>query len=73
MVIDLKCEQSDDLAEGCQIATKLGNEFHSQFTPGETADAIANQVKGQSEQLAACSYCTAELKKNLTIVTRLLR
>jgi hypothetical protein len=44
VVINLECEQSNDLAEACQIATKLGNEFHSEFTPGETADVMVNRV-----------------------------
>jgi hypothetical protein len=44
VVINLKCEQRDDLAEGCQISTKLGNEFHSSSTPGETADVMVNKM-----------------------------
>ena len=44
MVIDLHCDQSNDLAEGCQITTKLGNEFHNEVTPGATADVMINQL-----------------------------
>jgi hypothetical protein len=44
VVINLKCEQSDDLAEGCQIVTKLGNEIHFDPTPPETADALVSRL-----------------------------
>ena len=44
VVINLQCEQSNDLAEACQIATELGNEFHNELTPGETPDVMVSQL-----------------------------
>ena len=41
MVINLQCEQSNDLAEACQIATKLGNEFHNELRPGDAVSQVA--------------------------------
>jgi hypothetical protein len=35
VVINLQCEQSNDLAEACQIATKMGNEFHKNGVVGK--------------------------------------
>jgi S1-C subfamily serine protease len=52
VVINLKCEQSDDLAEGCQIATKLGNEFSNEWTPGETADVMERFAEWERAKLA---------------------
>jgi tetratricopeptide (TPR) repeat protein len=44
LVIDFKCEQSHDLDEGCQIATKLGNEFHSELRPPENGMSFVDQA-----------------------------
>lgn len=46
LIIGLQCEQSNDLAEGCQIVTKLGDNAHWEFIPEETPDAL---VRGLAE------------------------
>jgi tetratricopeptide (TPR) repeat protein len=46
LVIGLQCEKSNDLAEGCQIATKLGDNAHWEYAPGGTPDAL---VRGLAE------------------------
>jgi tetratricopeptide (TPR) repeat protein len=42
LIIGLQCEQSNDLAEDCQIATKLGDKAHWEFIPEETPDALVS-------------------------------
>jgi hypothetical protein len=44
LVIDLECIPKDNLAEGREIATKLGNKAHWGYTPEETPDAIVGGV-----------------------------
>jgi hypothetical protein len=44
VVINLHCDESNDLAEGCQITTKLGNAFNSKLAPADTADLTVNKI-----------------------------
>jgi tetratricopeptide (TPR) repeat protein len=44
LVIDLECIPVDNLAEGCEIVTKLGDKAHWEYTPEGAPDALIGGV-----------------------------
>jgi hypothetical protein len=44
ILIAIQCEQNIDLAEGCRIATKLGDRIQPELKPDETADALVSTL-----------------------------